>query len=139
MSHLSQESNLRQLRKELSDLTLDILELMDKRRVVAKGIQKMKSPAKDFYRFDPKREFEIFAHFETSLKDKSIKELLAVSLMIEDHAQQGEPHTYPSWSSQLHLEHPVAELFAQVNPLLLKQIRPDLYSQLQLRPQFSQF
>lgn len=138
MSHSSQESNLRQLRKELSDLTLDILELMGKRRETAAYVQSLKARGAGFYRFDYQRELEIFSHFKISLLDKSVKELLAISLMIEDHAQQGEAHTYPSWSSEVHLEKPMPDLFGQVNPVLLFQIRPDLFSQLGLRPEFSQ-
>ncbi len=133
MSLSSQESNLRDLRKQLSDLTLDIIELMGKRRAVGHEVQSAKISGSGFYRFVPKREIEIFSHFSDVLKDKSVKELLSISLMIEDHAQQGESHTYPAWSSQIHLTGPVTELYGQINPLLLKLQRPDLYSQLSLR------
>lgn len=136
MSLSSQESNLHELRKQLSDLTLDILELMGKRKSVGKEVQSAKITGAGFYRFVPKRELEIFTHFNDVLQDKSVKELLALSLMIEDHAQQGESHTYPAWSSQIHLVHPTTELYGQINPLLLKLLRSDLYSQLTLRQEF---
>lgn len=136
MSHSSQESNLHDLRKELSDLTLDIFKLLEERREVSGSIQKLKAIYPGFYKFDSKRETEIFSHFRKSLENKSVKELLAISLIIEDHAGQGESHSYPAWSSQIHLEKAVHELFAQVNPLLLKLIRPDLFAQLTLREEF---
>jgi chorismate mutase len=139
MSRSSQEFNFRELRKKLSDLTLDILELMDRRRVIALSIQQLKSEHPGFYRFDPERELEIFKHFSAVLANKSIKELLSISLMIEDHAQQGESHSYPAWSSQIHLEGVHSELFGQINPLLLKLVRPDLFSQLPLREEFKAF
>jgi chorismate mutase len=137
MSHSSQESNLHDLRKELSDLTLNLFELLDQRREVAGSIQKLKITHPGFFRFDPKREYEVFSHFSRILENKSVKELLAISLIIEDHAGQGESHTYPAWSSQIHLDRPVHELFGQVNPLILKIVRPDLFAQLELRDEFS--
>ncbi len=136
MSHSSQESNLHNLRKNLSDLTIELIGLLDQRREIAAQIQELKIPRSGFYRFDPKREKEVFLHLKKNLESKSLKELLAISLLIEEHAQQGEVHTYPSWSSQVHLESSVHELFGQINPVLLSTLRPDLLTQLTLREDF---
>lgn len=139
MSHLSQESKLDELRKSLADLTIELIGLMDQRRKIASSIQSLKNPQIGYYRFDPRRESEIFAQLQDHLVGKSLKELLAFSLLIEEHAQQGEVHTYPAWSSQVHLESPIHELFGQVNPILLNIIRPDLMTQLTLREEFKAF
>lgn len=137
MSLSSRESNLSQYREALLQLNSEFFLMLSERRSVSLKIQELKGSAGRYSHFDPEREKALFEQMKEELKGPSLKELLAFSLIMEDQAMAMAPGSYPTWSSQIHLTQPSKELYAQINPLLLKTSHPDLFSRLNLNPDFS--
>lgn len=137
MSLSSQESNLSQYREALLQLNSEFFLMLSERRSVSLKIQEMKSSSGRYSHFDPEREKVLFEHMKEELKGPSIKELLAFSLIMEDQAMAMAPGSYPTWSNQTHLTEASKELYAQINPLLLKISHPELFSRLNLNPEFT--
>jgi len=137
MSLSSRESNLSQYREALLQLNSEFFLMLSERRSVSLKIQEMKGSSGRYSHFDPEREKVLFEHMREELKVPSIKELLAFSLIMEDQAMAMAPGSYPTWSSQVHLTEASKELYAQINPLLLKISRPELFFRLNLNPEFS--
>ncbi len=139
MSHSSRASNLSQYREALSQLNSEFFLLLSERRSLSVKIQEMKAVSGRFSHFDPEREQVLFAQLSVELKPLSIKELLAFSLIMEDQAMAMAPGSYPSWSSKIHLQGQTNELFAMINPILLKTTHPELFSRLSFNSEFSFF
>ena len=137
MSLSSHASNLAQLREALAQLNSEFFLTIGERRVVTIKIQQSKSVSGRYCHYDPEREKDIFYQFQTELKNCSIKELLAFSLIMEDHAMAMAPGSYPTWSHFTHLTNPKRELYEMLNPLLLKISHPDLFKILTLSAEFS--
>jgi chorismate mutase len=137
MSHSSRESNLSQYREALLQLNSEFFLLLAERRSVSVKIQSLKESSGRFSHFDPEREKELFSQMSAEIKPLSIKELLAFSLIMEDQAMAMAPGSYPNWSAGIHLQEPSKELFAMVNPILLKTTHPDLFARLSLGHEFS--
>lgn len=137
MSLSSHASNLAQLRETLAQLNSEFFLTIGERRAITIKIQQSKTPIGRYSHYDPEREREIFTQFQTELKNCSMKELLAFSLIMEDHAMAMAPGSYPSWSQFTHLLHPQRELYEMVNPFLLKLSHPDLFKMLTLSIEFS--
>ena len=135
MSLSSQESKLAQLREALAQMNSEYFLTLAERRKLCIKIQDYKVVKGRYSRYDPDRELEMFTLFQKEIKECSIKELLAFSLIMEDHALAMAPGSYPTWSSFSHLNNPRRELFEMINPLLLKRSHPELCSNLNLVPE----
>tara|TARA_B100001971_G_C18268008_1_gene596075 strand:- start:6392 stop:6781 length:390 start_codon:yes stop_codon:yes gene_type:complete len=116
------------LRSDLLKLTENLLELIKERESVVKKVQDLKV-ASNLTCFDPIREKYIFEEFKDLLIKLSLKELFAVSLIIE--SQAGEH--YPKWSEREHLQTTQNTLIEQINPLMLLQLRKDDFKLLDLK------
>src|SRR5690606_36995470 len=131
------ESNLAQYREALLQLNSEFFLTVGERRRLSVKIQEFKASEGRYSHFDPEREKEIFNLFQTQLKSLSLKELLAFSLIMEDHAMAMAPGSYPTWSSMIHLSHPKNEMIEMINPLMLKASRPESFNRLNLSAEFS--
>jgi chorismate mutase len=136
MSPSSRESELAQLREALAQLNSEFFLTIAERRSLTVKIQEHKGATGRFSHYDPDREKELFSLFRKELESSSIKELLAFSLVMEDHAMAMAPGSYPQWSGRIHLSSHVTELFEMINPLMLKIARPDFFSRLSLQKEF---
>jgi chorismate mutase len=133
MSRSSRESDLAQLREALAQLNSEFFLTIAERRNLTVRIQEFKDSTGRYSHYDPDREKDIFALFQEQLKTLSTKELLAFSLIMEDHATALAPGSYPGWSSCVHLVNPKKDLYEMINPLMLKASRPDFFNRLTLR------
>ena len=136
MSPSSRESELSQLREALAQLNSEIFIAISERRQLTLKIQESKETIGRFSHFDPDREKKLFSLFLSELRHLSIKELLAFSLIMEDHAMAMAPGSYPTWSSRSHLTFHGTEIFEMINPLMLKIARPEFFSKLSLQKEF---
>lgn len=137
MSPSSRESDLAQLREALAQLNSEYFLTIAERRNICVKIQEFKVASGRYAHYDPDREKEIFKLFNIQLKNISIKELLAFSLIMEDHAMALAPGSYPSWSHRVHLSNSKNELFEMINPLMLKESHPDFFNRLTLSGEFA--
>lgn len=137
MSRSSRESELAQLREALAQLNSEFFLTLAERRNVTVKIQELKSNTGRYSHYDPDREKEVFGLVKNQLKNLTSKELLAFSLVMEDHAMAMAPGSYPAWSNRIHLVTSRNELFEMINPLMLKVCLPDLFSRLNLSQDFS--
>lgn len=137
MSHSSRASELAQLREALAQLNSEYFLTVAERRKITIKIQEFKESKGRYSHFDPERERDIFKLFQDQLKACSLKELLAFSLIMEDHAMAMAPGSYPAWSSVVHLQDRKGEIYEMINPLMLKTSRPDFFSRLNLSSEFS--
>lgn len=136
MSHSSRESNLAELREALAQANSEIFLTLGERRILCVKIQEFKESKGRFSHYDPEREKILFVQFQKDLSELSLKELLAFSLIMEDHAMAMAPGSYPAWSQHSHLADSKKELFEMINPLMLKASHPNLFLKLQLSPEF---
>lgn len=137
MSHSSRASNLAQLRERLAQMNSEFFLLVSERRKASLDIQSLKEGGTGRYsHYDPERELALFKQFESELKELSLKELLAFSLIMEDQAQAFAPGAYPSWSQGGHLQHSTREIYEMINPLLFKFSHVSFLSKLQLTQEF---
>ena len=136
MSLSSRESNLAQLREALAQANSEFFFNLKERRSLCVKIQDFKEQQGRYSHFDPEREQGVFTHVLKELKLLSIKELLAFSLVMEDHAMAMAPGSYPTWSQFTHLVDPKKEMFEMINPLLIKVSHPELFSKLTLTSEF---
>ena len=137
MSHSSRESELAQLREALLQLNSEFFLTLKERRNVTVRIQGFKAAEGRYAHFDPEREKQIFEFFQPQLKTLTLKELLAFSLVMEEHAMAMAPGSYPSWSGCIHIASGNHELFEMINPLILRYARPDFFQRLTLSKDFS--
>jgi chorismate mutase len=137
MSLSSRESNLAQYREALLQLNSEFFLMISERRSISLKVQELKDGSGRYSHFDPEREKALFERLKDEVKGLTLKELLAFSLIMEDQAMAMAPGSYPTWSSGIHLAGPSTELFAMINPILLKTSHPDLFSRLKLNPNFS--
>lgn len=137
MSPSSRESNLAQFREALAHLNSELFLTMKERRSLCVKIQEFKESKGRYSHFDPERESEIFTLFRSQLKDCTLKELLAFSLIMEDQAMAMAPGSYPAWSQFSHLSSHKNELYEMINPLMLKLSRPDFFNRLTLTAEFT--
>jgi chorismate mutase len=136
MSHSSQESKLSQLRETLAQANSELFLTIQERRKICRKIQEFKEQKGPYTHYDPEREKAVFEQFELDLRALTARELLAFSLVMEDQAQAFAPGAYPSWSQKVHLKEASSEIFAMINPLLLKFTHPDIFGKLQLNHDF---
>lgn len=111
--------------------------MLSERRAVALKIQELKDHNGRYSHYDPEREADLFKTLAAEVKELSLKELLAFSLIMEDQATAMAPGSYPSWSQSCHLAEPSKDLAGMVNPLLLKVRHPELFSRLKLTAEFA--
>lgn len=137
MSPSSRESELSQLREALAQTNSELLLTINDRRKLCVQIQGLKEKLSSYSHYVPEQEKKVFEHFATQMKDLTMKELLAFSLIMEDQAQTMAPGSYPNWSSRIHLTTPGTDLFEMINPLLLKITHPEIFNRLKLLPDFS--
>lgn len=137
MSPSSQESKLSVYRESLLQLNTQFFLILSERRQLSLKIQELKGSTGRFSHFDPEREKGLFEQAKTELKELSLKELLAFSLVMEDQAMAMAPGSYPAWSNGLHLSDSGDELYQMINPLMLKVSRPELFQRLALNGEFS--
>ena len=137
MSLSSRESELAQLREALAQLNSEFfLTVADRRRLTVR-IQELKNSQGRYSHYDPDREKELFMLFREQLKTLTVKELLAFSLIMEDHAMAMAPGSYPAWSQAVHVHEPKHELLEMINPLMLKISRPETFNRVSLSQEFS--
>jgi len=136
MSHLSRESDLAQCREALAQINSEFFLLLKERRALCLKVQELKNPSHNYQHYDPEREKVLFLQLSPDLKNLSIKELLAFSLIMEDQAMAMAPGSYPAWSQKIHLITKSDEIHHQINPLLLKLSKPIIFQKLQLTPEF---
>lgn len=137
MLHSSRESDLAQLREALAQLNSEYFLTIAERRHLCVKIQEFKESKGRFSHYDPDREKEIFGLLQTQLKNITMKELLAFSLIMEDQAMAMAPGSYPTWSTKVHLVNPKGDLFEMINPLMLKISHPDFFNRLTLSAEFT--
>jgi chorismate mutase len=137
MSLSSRESNLSQLRERLAQLNSELFLTLGERRTLCLQIQNEKDSSGRYAHYDPERERDLFGQFQNEIKELSLKELLAFSLIMEDHAMAMAPGSYPSWSQCCHVANPKKELAEMINPLMLKISHPNLYQRITLNAEFS--
>ena len=137
MSPSSRESDLSQLREALAHLNSEFFLTVGERRNVCMKIQEFKETKGRYSHYDPERERDIFGLFKEQLKASSLKELLAFSLIMEDHAMAMAPGSYPTWSQFSHLTNPKRELYEMVNPLILKISHPEFFNRITLSQEFA--
>jgi chorismate mutase len=137
MLHSSRESDLAQLREALAQLNSEFFLTLTERRHLCVKIQEFKESKGRFSHYDPDREKEIFGLLQTQLKNITMKELLAFSLIMEDQAMAMAPGSYPTWSTKVHLANPKGDLFEMINPLMLKISHPDFFNRLTLSAEFA--
>ena len=126
---------LTELRESLENVNNSLFKLFKQRRELVEAIQSLKSSPGDMWAaYDSVREKDLFKRLEAKLRALDLKELLAFSLLMEGHAKS--PQNYPAWSEGVHLSGSSQEVHHQINPLLLKTVRPDLFESLSLRPSF---
>jgi chorismate mutase len=137
MSPSSRASNLAPLRERLAQLNSEFFIIMTERRSIALKIQDLKENKGRYSHYDPEREMALFVKLEKEIKELSLKELLAFSLIMEDQAMAMAPGSYPGWSQSCHLIDPAKELTSMINPLLLKVTHAELFSRLHFNSEFS--
>lgn len=137
MSLSSRESELAQIREALAQLNSEFFLTMGERRNLTVKLQESKGSTGRYSHFDPEKEKELFLFFQPQLKSCSVKELLAFSLILEDHAMAMAPGSYPTWSQHTHVSTPKNELYEMINPLMLKIARPDSFNRITLSAEFS--
>jgi chorismate mutase len=137
MSHSSRESKLAQLREALLQHNSEFFLSLKERRLLTVKIQELKRSTDGYPHYDPSREKEVFTFFSKELKSLSIKELLAFSLIMEDHATNMAPGSYPSWSSRIHIKSSENHLHELINPLMLKVAKADFFQYISLSNEFS--
>lgn len=121
-------------RKELLETTKNILNQMSIRKTLVGKIQKTKVDMNE-KAWSPEQEHRVFNSLHLELKEMSLKELFAVSIMIE--AQAVNSHDYPRWSEGEHLNFNLKNFTEQINPILLYLYHPREYAKLELRAEFS--
>lgn len=136
MSPLSRASDLDQLREALLQANSEFFFTLSERRKLCIAIQEVKGATGRFSHYDPEREKIVFAQFKQQLTLISLRELLAFSLVMEDHALAMAPGSYPAWSQRYHLSSPPKDLHEMINPLMLKASHPDMFARLDLVPEF---
>jgi chorismate mutase len=137
MSPSSRESNLTQFREALLQLNSQFFQILSERRAVSLRIQELKDVSGRYSHFDPEREKALFEQMSPELKELTLKELLAFSLVMEDQAMAMAPGSYPTWSNSVHLNEPTRELASMINPILLKLTHPELFNRLSLCVDFA--
>ncbi len=136
MSLSSRESDLARLREALAQLNSEFFLTISERRGLTVKIQEFKEEKGRYSHYVPERERDVFSLLQAQLKTCSIKELLAFSLIMEDHAMAMAPGSYPTWSQFTHLSNPKKELYEMINPMMLKIARPDFFARLTLSQEF---
>ena len=127
--------SLKQSRDQLLNLTKNLLELIVSRRELVRDIQCIKSSEEfSIPCFDPTREVELFDAIYEQFPSLTTRELLALSLLIEEHASKN--CDYPQWSNCEHLEVSSHRVYEMINPGLLKKYAPDSLRQLKLNQFF---
>jgi chorismate mutase len=137
MSLSSRESRLQEFRAKLAQLNFNLLLALDERKIVCREIQATKTIGSSNYpHYDPEREKVVFQEMMLELRQLSIRELLAFSLIMEEHAQGERPGAYPAWSQGVHLNSAPHQLLEMINPLLLSIILPEVFPSVELNQDF---
>lgn len=124
-------------RSKLENLYRDFFKMLGERRELVRAINTLKtSTATAFKFYSPDREREVFQTFKLEIQETSLKELLALSLLMESHAQFDSEEHYPSWSRGVHLEKAAKGLIGLINPLLLQIYNDELFNSLDLGENF---
>lgn len=137
MSRSSRESNLSQYREALLQLNSQFFQILSERRATSLRIQELKDVSGRYSHFDPEREKVLFQQMSPELKELTLKELLAFSLVMEDQAMAMAPGSYPTWSNSVHIHEPSRDLVNMINPILLKITHPELFNRLSFSGDFA--
>jgi hypothetical protein len=132
-------NSLTQNRQKLLDNYLHLIDLIKIRSKLVATIQNQKTISSNLYpHFDFDREWILFAELASTLKGLSIRELLAISLLIESHAG-AEHNKYPAWSYTVHLKHKndQSDLHQLINPIMIFYFDRELFKKLVLHADFS--
>jgi chorismate mutase len=125
-----------QLRSNLEKNYHDLFKYFLERKQIVNEIKQVKRENNIQSFFDHDREILLFQKISSQLKQCSLKEVFALSLLIEEHAEA--PILYPEWSKGVHLDHPLQNfsLENQINPLLLRSYSQDHFQHLKLNKDF---
>lgn len=121
------------LRSELISITNNIVSLISQRKSLVAKIQEIKQ-SENLNTFIPTREAEVYKLLESELKNFSDRELLSISLLIEEQAGEN----YPQWSQGIHLESRTNKLIDLINPLMLLILRPTSFKMLTLKKEYQE-
>jgi chorismate mutase len=121
------------LRSDLIALTEQIITLISQRKEVVTKIQNVKSK-NALKAFIPEREKEVYLQLSDQLEKFSDKELLSLSLLIEEHAGDH----YPAWSESVHLRQKTNTLHDLINPVMLLILRPSSFKMLTLKKEYQE-
>ncbi len=129
-------NKLLNLRTEIDQLNNDYFNFLNERQKLICSVVSSKLE-NNLPLFDSNREFEIFQKHREDLKKLPLEILLSYSLLIESQVNF-EKEFYPRWSQRVHLntDDVSGKLYEQINPILLKAIRPELFSLLHFIEKF---
>jgi chorismate mutase len=131
-------SQIQSLRFEIAKINNNILTLILERKNILNLMIKNKEneTSNNFYPFyDCEREWDVFKEHHLLLRQMSLKEALAFSLVMEEQISTEDKNLYPQWSEKIHLNKTHLNLIPEmINPLLLYHVDPIAYFQLHLAP-----
>lgn len=130
---------MNELRAELSKTNKKLITLLSERKKISNKIQIKKKNTQSWSSFDYDQEVKVFTELKADLDFLALKELLSFSLIMESHAQSNDENHYPSWSRGEHLINAPKSIQEQINPILLKIIKPKLFSELQTNEKFGKY
>ena len=124
---------MEELRVQLKSVNQRILQLFSERRKLVQAIMERKG---GHMIYCPSQEWSVFQQHRSLFLEMSLMELVGFSLLMEAHVRT-ENAIYPRWSGGVHLiDHDPRQLLHQMNPLLLKSIKPELFVQLSIKGEF---
>ncbi len=121
-------STLESLRQQLGEINISLLAIMEQRQSLVQKIMKEKI-AKDVALYDIAQELRVFENLKDHLKNSGNRELYIFSMLLENHGRSAYP-AYPLWSEGEHLKEPAEKWFCYVNPMMVKTVKPDLFSEI---------
>ena len=124
---------MKKLRIQIESINRRIVQLFSERKKIVQAIIAQKDQGSSY---DAKRESIVFEQLKLFLLAMEIGELLSFSMLMESQVISCGVNDYPRWSLGEHLMDEPRELIHQINPLLLKIVRPKLFSKLCLKKEF---
>lgn len=139
------DEHLKEKRKKLQSHTDIFFSWLEERQDLVSDIRNLKyqeieTKTKNEKRmYDPQREYDIFfaPAFHQNIQALSLKEVLALSLIIESQAQEFlDDDSYPEWSLAKHVDKGADKISHLINPLLLKSHSIEFFQKLPLKKEF---
>ncbi len=137
------KKNLSILRDKLEIINDKFFKLLSERKELVREISLSKDSGvvflEQFPNYAPAREWELYNRSLIVLQQLSLGELLAFSLLIEEHAGGGIGK-YPAWSKMVHIESMDVTLakISMINPMLVALLYPKELGQLKIARLFKE-